>query len=161
MLFRLTSAFVLASLALTRPAFGEPLRFTPSKDDNYSESTTFIAALDGGTYALAQLTVTNIGPGTENAVCRILVAGPSGAPTNLSERFGAGDWAYTAGSSTTLRVGTCSVEASGRDTTVRASVKGASLTLVYAAAPAEKFPPNHAIAAGESVRFIPFTELLY
>jgi hypothetical protein len=148
LLSRLTSALVLAAIAWARPAVAEPLKFTPSKDDNFTESVTFIADLEGGTYVLAQMSLTNIGPGAENAVCRVLIASTGVATQHLNERFGSGDWSYTTGPKSVLRVGTCSVEATARDTTLRASVKGATLTLAYAAPPTERTPPNNVISVG-------------
>lgn len=50
-----------------------PLTPAPMDDELYGETYSWMADLDDGTYVLAQMAVTNLGPGDETGVCRVIV----------------------------------------------------------------------------------------
>ncbi|HET9450617.1 MAG TPA: hypothetical protein VFO83_07040, partial [Aggregicoccus sp.] len=61
---------------------------------------SFQADLEDGSYVWAQLSFTNMGPGSGTALCRVLVRRPGRAPFQAQTRVGREDWAYAPEDST-------------------------------------------------------------
>ena len=109
---RLAILTLLAALCLPfgagASAVLEPL---PSTSDNYGESFTFMVDLDDGTFISAQFSVTNLGPGSRNGVCRATVVRPGRKAWTPQVKVDSDEWGYDAATST-LRMGPCTLHAS-------------------------------------------------
>ncbi|WP_426756536.1 hypothetical protein [Myxococcus sp. Y35] len=130
----LATALALPSVA----AAGAVLEPQVAPSDNYGESFTFIGDLDGGTFIFAQLTVTNIGPGSRTGLCRTTVLTPGQKPWTAQARVKARDWRYDAETGT-LHVGPCSARSADGATRVEVPLDGGRVVLEYAAS----MTPHH------------------
>jgi hypothetical protein len=83
---------LLLALPAAAPA---PLQPRPEPADTWSESFSFQADLTDGTYVWAQLSFTNLGPGSGSGLCRVLVRRPGRAPFSAQTRVGRKGWTYT------------------------------------------------------------------
>jgi|GEM_PF-1157808 len=125
---------VAATLALPPVAAASAvLEPKPSRSDNYGESFTFIGDLEGGTFIFAQLTVTNIGPGSRNGICRTTVLTPGQKPWTAQAKVKPRDWRYDADTAT-LHMGPCSARSADGATRVEVPLDGGRVVLEYAAA---------------------------
>lgn len=138
------AAVLLAPLAATANA-ASLLAPTPSPDDNYNEHFTFVGDLIDGGYLWIQLTVTNLGPGSGNASCRVVAVRPGMPAWTVSERFGSGEWNHDAATDT-LNVGSCSAKL-GTQPVVKANLDGGRAELRFGGA-ATPATPHPAIAIG-------------
>ena len=118
--------------------------------DTYGESYSFMADLADGTYVQVQLSLTNLGPGSDNGICRALVAPPSGKAWADDERVGSDDWGHEAGpdGAERLHIGPCSVRASRGETVVEARLDEGLVRLTYAAPLRAEAPPDAVIRVG-------------
>jgi len=91
------TASVLLGLLLALPAAAGPLQPRPEKSDTWSESFSFQADLADGSYVWAQLSFTNLGPGSGTGLCRVLVRRPGKEPFQAQTRVGRSGWVYTPG----------------------------------------------------------------
>ena len=89
------TASVLLGLLLALPAAAGPLQPRPEKSDTWSESFSFQADLADGSYVWAQLSFTNLGPGSGTGLCRVLVRRPGREPFQAQTRVGRDGWVYT------------------------------------------------------------------
>ena len=146
-------ALALVAVVSAASARAEPaLLPTPLPDDEYVESFTFVTDLDDGTYVHAQLGVTNIGPGTANAFCRVLVARPGTSPWTASDRFGSSRWAHhLGGDSERLDVGTCSAASSPSGTVVHVALGGREVELRYPERTVPRDSPSGELRVGTRV----------
>src|SRR4051812_3332862 len=92
---RLAILTLLAALCLPfgagASAVLEPL---PATSDNYGESFTFMVDLDDGTFISAQFSVTNLGPGSRNGVCRATVVRPGRKAWTPQVKVDSDEWGY-------------------------------------------------------------------
>ncbi|MFP2925168.1 hypothetical protein ACLESO_08120 [Pyxidicoccus sp. 3LG] len=150
---RLQVLKVVALLALlvlpAVAAAGGVLEPTPSPSDNYGESFTFIGDLEDGTFALVQLSVTNIGPGSRNGFCRATVLKPGQRAWTPQVKAGSKDWGYDAASNT-LRVGPCSARSADGFTRVEAPLDDGRVVLEYAAQVAPRSPEGSDVEVGSA-----------
>lgn len=114
-------------------------------DDHYNEQFTFAADLSDGGYLWMQLSITNVGPGSANAACRVIAVRPGRKPWTAMERLGSEQWRHDPATDT-LTVGPCSARA-GAQTVVRAQLDGGSAELRLAG-PLTTMPPHSAITVG-------------
>jgi hypothetical protein len=94
------TAPVLLALLLALPAVAGPLQPRPEPSDTWNESFSFQADLEDGSYVWAQLSFTNMGPGSGTGLCRVLVRRPGRAPFQAQTRVGREGWAYAPEDST-------------------------------------------------------------
>ncbi|WP_164017940.1 hypothetical protein [Pyxidicoccus trucidator] len=141
---------LLATLALPSVAVaGGTLEPKPSPHDNYGESFTFIGDLDGGTFVLVQLMVTNIGPGSRHGICRATVLKPGQRAWTPQKKVGEKEWRYDA-STGTLQVGACSARAESGSTRVEAPLDGGRVVLEYAAPVEPQSPEGSEVEVGSA-----------
>ncbi|MCP3136425.1 hypothetical protein [Pyxidicoccus xibeiensis] len=141
---------LLALVALPSVAVaGAALEPTLSQSDNYGESFTFIGDLDDGTFVLVQLSVTNIGPGSRNGICRATVLKPGQRAWTPQTKVGSKDWGYDAATGT-LRMGPCSARSVGGSTRVEAPLDGGRVVLEYAAPVAPRSPEGSEVELGSA-----------
>ena len=76
-------------------------------DEFYSETFTIFADLNDGSYVYAQVGVSNIGPGDQKGLCRIMIFHPLKKTVNHSVIVDRSKWFYQAKPNPTLKVGTC------------------------------------------------------
>jgi len=69
----------------------------PDLDDKeyFSETFTLFADLSNGAYIYGQVGVSNIGPGNERGICRILISLPDTGPINHSIIVDKKEWSYS------------------------------------------------------------------
>ena len=146
-------ALAVVALATAASARAEPaLAPVPLPEDEYVESFTFVADLDDGTYVHAQLGVTNIGPGSGNAFCRVLVARPGVAPWTASDRFGSSRWGHRLeGDSERLDVGTCSATSGPAGTVAHVALGGRDVQIRYPERAAPRDSPSGELKVGTRV----------
>lgn len=139
---------LLAGLAVT-PAAAAPLLLPePLPGDEYTETFTFVADLDDGTYVQLQLAVTNLGPGAGTGLCRALVKRPGAAPWTRSARTAPGAWRHQAGpGGEALSVGPCAAR-SGEGSSVLVALGGREVELTFPEPAAARAPPTTILAAG-------------
>ena len=84
----------------------------PDLDDEeyFSETFTLFADLNNGAYIYGQIGVSNIGPGNERGVCRILISMPKQDPINHSIIVDKKEWFYSEGLVQLLQVKTCRLQ---------------------------------------------------
>lgn len=140
----MAAAVLLAPVAATADA-ASLLAPTSSGDDNYNEHFTFVGDLVDGGYLWIQLTVTNLGPGSGNASCRVVAVRPGMPPWTVSQRFGSGEWSHDAATDT-LNMGNCSAKL-GAQPVVKANLGGGRAELRFAGA-ATPSSPHPAITIG-------------
>ncbi len=124
----LAAALALPSVA----AAGAVLEPKFSSSDNYGENFSFIGDLDDGTFIFAQLTVTNIGPGSRTGICRTTVLSPGQKAWTAQTKVKAKDWGYDADTHT-LKMGPCSARSTAEGTRVEVPLDGGRVLLEYAA----------------------------
>ena len=78
-------------------------------DEFYSETFTLFADMDNGQYLYAQIGVSNIGPGDQNGLCRIMIFRPGENSINKSVLFKRSQWHFKDKPLATLTVGLCSL----------------------------------------------------
>jgi hypothetical protein len=138
----MAATFVLAMGARnSRAAALEPQL---DSDDNYSETFTAIADLDGGTYIQIQLNVSNLGVGDANGACRILIVEPGQKAWTASDRIDHDDWKSTGDS---LHISGCTMTVSGSSITVEGKLEKSSAKLTINSGIVGKEPPDSKIAA--------------
>lgn len=115
--------------------------------DNYAESFSFVADLDGGGYVLLQLGVSNIGPGKGHGICRGLYVPSAGAKWNVSTLERNDGWRYDA-TRDRLEVGGCSAELTADATIVTVALDGGRAELRFGARPTSTMPPGADIKQG-------------
>lgn len=76
-------------------------------DEFYSETFTLFADLNDGSYVYAQIGVSNIGPGDQKGLCRIMVFHPQEKTINHSIIVDRSKWSYQAQPNPSLKVGRC------------------------------------------------------
>jgi len=146
-------ALAVVALATAASATAEPaLMPVRLPEDEYVESFTFVADLDDGTYLQAQLGVTNIGPGSANAFCRVLVARPGASPWTASDRFGSGRWSHRVdGDSERLDVGTCSATSGPGGTVAHVVLGSRDVEIRFPERAAPRDPPWGEVKVGDRV----------
>ncbi|ATB44907.1 hypothetical protein [Corallococcus macrosporus] len=124
----LAAALALPSVA----AAGAVLEPKVSPSDTYGENFSFIGDLDDGTFIFAQLTVTNIGPGSRIGLCRTTVLTPGQKAWSAQTKVKSRDWGYDA-KTATLKMGPCSARSAQGATRVEVPLDGGRVLLEYAA----------------------------
>ena len=109
------------------------------EDDNYSETLTAIADLEDGTYVQAQLNVSNLGVGSANGACRVLVVEPNQKAWTASDRVGRDAWRASAGE---LSITTCAASTGSGATTIQAKLDKGTVKLAFAAGIQPRSPPD-------------------
>jgi len=82
-------------------------------DELYSETFTLFADLENGQYIYAQLGISNIGPGDQNGICRIMIFNPNEDTVNKSVVIDDSEWHYNHKPFPSLNVGLCKLSSSG------------------------------------------------
>ena len=128
----------------------------PEPLDTWSESFTFLADADDGSYVWAQLSLTNLGPGSGNGSCRVLVFRPNRPAFTARVRVGRPDWRYLAAYAAyperlDLPRGRCSAQG-GDLPRVRVTLEGRTVELRFAQ-PFQPFLPPGAELALSSGRY--------
>lgn len=142
----LAAGLSLGLALLSSPALaGQQLAPRQMGSDNYAENFTFVADLSDGGYAWAQLSVSNIGPGSGNAACRVMVVRPGKKAWTAMQRFDRDEWRHDPASDT-LSVGPCSASAGGQ-VSVKAALDGGLVELRYSASLSPQ-TPHPAISVG-------------
>lgn len=152
-----TAAALLALLPVAAQAVPmlQPKRL---EHDNYAETWTFVADLDGGAYAQIQLSLTNLGPGGNHGICRALLVEPGEKPWEAGERFlGKGARHQTSGETELLQIGTCRIRRSPGSMQVTAQFGGRELRLDYPSPPQPITPPGNELRIGDRIHV---TEIL-
>jgi hypothetical protein len=157
----IAAGWSLASALYSPPALaGQQLAPRVTSSDTYAENFTFVADLADGGYAWAQLSVSNIGPGSGNAACRAMVVRPGRKAWTAMQRFDRDEWRHDPASDT-LVVGPCSAS-SGAQTSVRVPLDGGLVELRYSASISPQ-NPHAAIAVGgdrhATTLLLPFAQL--
>ncbi len=142
-------AAALAAGALGAAPAGrrEVLRPLWHPSENYGETYTFVADLDGGGYVQLSLGITNLGPGTSHGLCRAVVVLPDKHPWVEDERVPSEDWNYRAGAER-LEVGPCAATG-GAGTAVEARLAGSVLRLDFEGPLRPTRPPGAVVTDGE------------
>jgi hypothetical protein len=122
------------------PAAGSTLRPTPTDDDAFTETWTFVADLVDGSYVQVQLSVTNLGPGSGNAMCRLLVARKGAAPWAAIQRFDSSEWSHQPGAPESLKIGPCVASSGAAGLVVHAALDGGASSCAIRPAP-PRVPP--------------------
>ncbi|HZA13682.1 MAG TPA: hypothetical protein VE618_04275 [Myxococcaceae bacterium] len=128
----------------------------PEPLDTWSESFTFLADADDGSYVWAQLSLTNLGPGSGNGSCRVLVFRPNRPAFIARARAGRPDWRYVAAYAAyperlDVPLGRCSAQG-GEQPRVRATLEGRTVELRFAQ-PFQPFLPPGAELTLSSGRY--------
>lgn len=151
------AAFALLLATQAAPSSGHVFAPALGKEEAYSEAYTAVFDGDDGTYAIAQLLLTNAGFGDGNALCRALLVPPGEPGRNGVVRMGRGDWMYDE-TADVLRVGPCHVGKSARGLTLLADADGVRVELQLSQSAAATRPPHHTVRdAGDAFHS---TELL-
>lgn len=161
-----TTACIAAGLSLawaldSPPALaGQHLAPRVTSSDTYAENFTFVADLADGGYAWAQLSVSNIGPGSGNATCRAMVVRPGRKAWTAMQRFDREEWRHHPATDT-LSVGPCSASG-GAQTTVRVPLDGGLVELRYSASISPQNPHTPIAVGGDrhaTSLLFPFAQL--
>lgn len=151
-------AMLSVSLAPSPAVAADRLKPVSMDHDHYAETFTFVADLDGGTYAQVQLSVTNLGPGSGHGICRALVAKTGEKAWSDGERVGEGKWRHNAsGPDEMLQVGPCRVRSTPQGVQVSAALADRQLRLEYPRLAAAEKPPKHELKVAGGVHV---TEIL-
>lgn len=126
---------MLALLLLANTAVAD---IRPIDDELYSETYSWMADLDDGTYVLAQMLVTNIGPGDRNAACRYIVASSSGS-TSDGKSYDEGEWSKILNG---FRVGKCRLSADANGARMHIEVNDATIDLTTSTPFVARRPPS-------------------
>jgi hypothetical protein len=146
---RLLSLTLMAVLLLPRVAgAGSPLEPRPSSHDNYGESFSFTVDLDDGSFISAQLSITNIGPGSKHGVCRATVVRPGRKAWSPQVRVGSSEWSFDAATHT-LKMGPCTLHA-GNGTHISIPLGGGLVSIAFAEAPVAQLPPGSEVVVGKA-----------
>ena len=129
-------------------AAGGVLGLSFDSSDRYGESFTFVADADDGTYVTVNLSVTNIGPGSRTGICRATVLRPGKPAWSPQTRMGAKEWGYTPDTDT-LKLGTCTAQATDAGLTVDAALDNGRVTLEYAKKPEPWSPEGSVVENGK------------
>lgn len=136
---RLALLTLLAALSLPFGAgAGAVLEPLPSTNDNYAESFTFMVDLDDGTFISAQFSITNLGPGSRNGVCRATVIRPGRKAWTPQVKVDSDEWGYDATTST-LRMGPCTLHSS-TGTYISVPLDNGLLSISFSDPPTPKSP---------------------
>lgn len=119
-------------------------------NDNYNENFSFTADFADGGYLWMQLSVSNIGPGSGNAACRVIAVRPGRKPWTAMERFDSDEWRHDPATDT-LTVGPCSASM-GAQTVVRIQLDGGSAEMRLAG-PVSSITPHSAVSVGAERHF--------
>jgi hypothetical protein len=127
-------------------AAAAPLQPRPESADTWGESFTFQADLADGSYVWAQLSFTNLGPGSGTGVCRVLVRRPGRTPFTAQTRVSRKGWEYVpADASGTDRLeldeGLCAAHG-GATPGLRVALDGRRVELRFAKAFTPTVPPG-------------------
>jgi len=136
---------VLLALQLALAAAG-PLQPSDEPSDTWSESFSFQADLTDGSYVWAQLSFTNMGPGSGTGLCRVLVRRPGRKAFQAQTRVGRSDWAYVPPDATgtdrlELDEGLCALHA-GAKPGLRIALDDQRVTLSFAKPFQPTVPPG-------------------
>ena len=102
---------LLACMTTSHMLFADGI-LSPNLDDEeyFSETFTLFADLNNGAYIYGQIGVSNIGPGNERGVCRLLVSVPNKDPINHSIIVDKKEWFYSEGRVQLLQVKSCRLQ---------------------------------------------------
>ncbi|WP_224367890.1 hypothetical protein [Hyalangium versicolor] len=146
---RLSPLTLLAALTLPLLAgAGAVLEPLPSSNDNYGESFSFMVDLEDGSFVSTQFSVTNLGPGSRNGVCRATVLRPGRKPWTPQVKVDSDEWGYDA-ATTTLRMGPCTLHA-GSGTYISVPLDNGLLTISFSDPPSPTAPSGSEIIVGNS-----------
>lgn len=112
----------------------------------YSETYTVVLELDHGRYAQFQQAVSNIGPGDQHGLCRLLVVDGDGSVFHRETILSRHEWALEGGDR--LRFGTCFMAVEAGRVALRAEVDGGLLEAEMSEPLEPVQPPDHTILAG-------------
>lgn len=142
------SAALSLLLTITTSAAAAPaLQPKLEEAEAFGETYTLVVDLKSQGYLQAQLVISNLGPGTAKAACRFMMLGPHAVSDELSVEREA--WSFQAASDT-LKVGPCSLQASGKGLVLNAPLKKAKLSITLPGAVTPVRPPDGRITAGDS-----------
>lgn len=139
----LAFVLVLSTASSAGTMFAPVLRH----EEAYSEAYTAVFDGEDGTYAIAQILLTNAGLGDGNALCRALVVPVGGAGRNGVVRMGRSDWTYDE-KTDVLRMGTCHLGKSAGGFYFVADADGVRVELQVSTSATITRPPHHTVLAG-------------
>jgi hypothetical protein len=146
---RLTLLSLLAVLALPWGASAASvLQPLPSRSDNYGESYSFTVDLEDGTFVSVGFSITNLGPGSRNGVCRATVVRPGRKPWTPQVKVDSDEWAYEAATNT-LKMGPCTLHA-GTGTHVSVPLGDGLVNITFDATPSPRSPPGSDVTVGNA-----------
>ncbi|MBN1208238.1 MAG: hypothetical protein JXB05_25485 [Myxococcaceae bacterium] len=146
---RLTLLTLLAVLALPWGASASSvLQPLPSRSDNYGESYSFTVDLEDGTFVAVGFSITNLGPGSRNGVCRATVVRPGRKAWTPQVKVDSDEWSYDAATNT-LKMGPCTLHA-GTGTHVSVPLDGGLVTISFDATPSPRAPPGSEVTVGNA-----------
>ena len=135
---------LLALLFGPAAASAGPLRPLLIRRATYSETYTFIADLEDGTYLQLTLSLTNLGPGGTKGLCRALVFPKDGPAWKASARVSREEVSFGEGPPERLAIGSCSARAGDGSWSVSVALEGGTAELAYLE-PALRRSPHEAV----------------
>jgi hypothetical protein len=146
---RLSRVMLLAVLALPSLAgAGAVLEPTPSSNDNYGESFTFMVDLEDGTFVFTQFSITNLGPGSRHGICRATVVRPGQKVWAPQVKVGSEEWGYDAATST-LKMGPCTLH-TGTNTFLSLPLDNGLVNITFSELPSPKAPKGSEVTVGNA-----------
>lgn len=136
----LSTLTLVAVLALPWVAGGSALEPLPSRNDNYGESFSFTVDLEDGTLITVGFSITNLGPGSKNGVCRATVVRPGKKPWSPQVKVDSDEWSYDKATNT-LKMGPCTLHASN-GTHISVPLGEGLVNIAFAEVPAPQKPPG-------------------
>ena len=105
------------------------LPFQPNMrtDELYVESFVAVGEFGDGTFVQVQLAFTNVGPGSEHGVCRVILKHPNEAIVDKDNIVKQGQWHFN--KDTGLHVGRCRMRCLGEKAQIHAEVDGIQVTI--------------------------------
>jgi hypothetical protein len=127
---------------------GSPLEPLPSANDNYGESFSFTVDLDDGSLITVGFSVTNLGPGSKNGVCRITVMRPGRKPWSPQVKVDSDEWSFDKANNM-LKMGPCTLH-SGTGTHISVPLGEGLVNISFADPIVAKAPPGSSIIVGNA-----------
>ena len=112
-------------------------------EESFAETWSAMAVLDDGGYVQAQLGVSNVGPGSERGICRLLYAPQGQTPWTANTKVDREAWRVSPEGA--LIIGTCQGEVSDRALRLSGTVGEAQFSLTLSERPRRIEPPGHHI----------------
>ncbi|MFN3202115.1 MAG: hypothetical protein ACE366_27160 [Bradymonadia bacterium] len=132
--------------AQAHPIFSPRLR----SEDTFAETWSAVADLEDGSYLQVQLGITNVGPGSDKGVCRLLYVPSQGKSISGTEKVDSDDWRHEATPHSTLVMGPCRGEATDDRLLISGRVEAHQFSLTLDTPPRRIAPPGHHVTVEEA-----------